>query len=82
MNRFELAMLDAGIPRNTIDLVTLSPTWIQRFKTYKSTDIDQLIYFFPKIFITLNKQDPTGLLQCTESEMKHAKKNHVQMDIS
>ena len=72
MDRFERAMIKEGIPQEVINLIKLSPTWIKRFKTI---NLDEMIYLFPKIYTTLNTKLDT--LDHNES----AKINYMPMDI-
>ena len=82
MDRFENEMIMCGIPQDKINLIKLSPIWINRFKKYTQEDVDYLIYFFPKIFITLNIPLTSGLQPATAAEFKEAKKHYVPMDLS
>ena len=86
MDRFEKAMLDCGIPQDKINLFKLSPIWIKRFNRFTREEVDGMIYFFPKIYITLNVPINVpivnGLKPATEAEFREAKKNYLPMDLS
>ena len=76
MDRFERAMIKEGIPQEVINLIKLSPTWIKRFKTI---NLDEMIYLFPKIYTTLNTTLNTTLDTLDHNEL--AKINYMPMDI-
>jgi hypothetical protein len=50
MNTFVSEMFKRGIPKYAIDMVEKSPDWIERFRTFNPSDIQNMIEFYPNFY--------------------------------